>query len=178
MEQLSRRVAIRAATRSDLGTIRDLAYRIWHQHYPGIITVEQIDYMLDRDYAISTLESDLARGVWMDLIAVDGSAMGFAAYEPTGQPGEVKLHKIYLATELHGQGLGSQLLAHVEATAAARGYARIILQVNKQNRKAIAAYSRNGYDRERELVVDIGGGFVMDDYLMTKELPAAGGQPA
>jgi hypothetical protein len=34
--------------------------------------------------------------------------------------------------------------------------------------EAVEAYKRMGFAIEKEVVADIGGGFVMDDYLMTR----------
>jgi ribosomal protein S18 acetylase RimI-like enzyme len=50
----------------------------------------------------------------------------------------------------------------------------LILQVNKRNEKAIKLYRRAGFAVREEIVVDIGGGFVMDDYVMEKRLVQAG----
>ncbi len=72
--------------------------------------------------------------------------------------------------ELHGRGLGSRLLQHVEREVRQLGARRLILSVNKRNAKAIAAYQRNGFVIAESVVTDIGGGFVMDDFIMTKEL--------
>lgn len=48
--------------------------------------------------------------------------------------------------------------------------ARIYLTVNKHNKRAIAAYERFGFARTEEAASDIGGGFVMDDYIYTYDL--------
>jgi RimJ/RimL family protein N-acetyltransferase len=40
--------------------------------------------------------------------------------------------------------------------------------VNKRNEPAIAAYLKAGFRIEKEAVFDIGGGFVMDDFLMVR----------
>ena len=163
-------VSIIPADRSHLATIGSLARKIWYQHYPGIITEAQIEYMLERDYAVATLSADLDRGVRMDIMQVDQTMVGFSAYGPTGRQGEIKLHKLYLLDSLHGQGLGSRLLTEVETNASRRGFTKIILQVNKNNAKAIRAYERNEYYREACVVDDIGNGFVMDDYVLAKRL--------
>jgi len=42
--------------------------------------------------------------------------------------------------------------------------------VNKRNVRAIKAYQRNGFEIADSVVTDIGGGFVMDDYVMAKDL--------
>jgi hypothetical protein len=42
--------------------------------------------------------------------------------------------------------------------------------VNKANARAIMAYKRNGFVITESVITDIGGGFVMDDYVMAKDL--------
>jgi len=122
---------------------------------------------------------------------VDGEPAGFASYGPTeaGTPRcdvrtaqraipTFKLHKLYLLRKLHGQGLGSRLLQHCEREVRMAGAHRLILSVNKRNTQAVAVYKRNGFVIAESVVTDIGGGFVMDDYIMAKALtanPAGGG---
>ena len=157
---------------ANLPEIARLAGVIWRAHYPGIITPGQIDYMLGKMYALETLKEDIQRrGIRYERLLVDGEPKGFAAYGPTEQTGVFKLHKIYLDPARHGRGLGSRLLAHCESEVRKLGASRLLLTVNKQNTKAIAAYQRNGFAIVDAVVADIGGGFVMDDYVMAKELP-------
>ena len=44
------------------------------------------------------------------------------------------------------------------------------MQVNKQNDKALAFYRRANFTVREEAVFDVGHGYVMDDYVMVKEL--------
>ena len=162
---------IRRATTADVPAIRALAHAIWHAHYPGIITVAQIDYMLARSYSPEVLSAEIAGDrVEYYLLDADGAAAGYASIGPTDQPGEFKLHKIYLRPAWHGRGLGSRLLAHVESVARGHGAHTLILTVNKKNEKALAAYRRNGFAVRCAAVFDIGGGFVMDDFVLAKKL--------
>ena len=158
------------ATCDDLKLIKDLATSIWNHHYPGIITQEQIDYMLAQDYAIGRLQQDLKDGICIDRLLVEGRLTGFSAYGPTSRSDEIKLHKLYVDQSVHGKGFGSKLLTHCESNVKSRGYQKIILQVNKNNTKAIKAYERNDYYLQESVVVDIGAGFVMDDFIMAKTL--------
>jgi GNAT superfamily N-acetyltransferase len=159
------------AMEEHLPAISDLAGVIWRACYPGIITHEQIDYMLARMYSLDVLRDEIrSQGIRYDQLLVDGKPAGFASYGPTSEPGVVKLHKLYLLPEMQGRGLGSRLLQHVEREVRAGAGRRLILSVNKRNTKAITAYQRNGFVIAETVVTDIGGGFVMDDYVMAKEL--------
>ena len=159
------------AQEEHLPAISGLAGVIWRACYPGIITTEQIDYMLARMYALDLLRDEIrSQGIRYDQLLVNGKPAGFASYGPTSEPGVIKLHKLYLLPEMHGCGLGSRLLQHVEREVRVGAGCRLILSVNKRNTKAIAAYRRNGFVIAESVVTDIGGGFVMDDYVMTKEL--------
>lgn len=157
-------------TEADLPALIELAGVIWRQHYPGIITTEQIEYMLGRMYALETLREELRSGIRFWQLVVAEQMVGFASMGLHAEPGVMKLHKCYLLLALHGRGLGRVLLQHCEREAAQLGAQRLILAVNKQNRKAIAAYQRNGFVITDSVRVDIGGDFVMDDYVMAKEL--------
>ena len=159
------------AQEEHLPAIPELAGVIWRACYPGIITSEQIDYMLARMYSLDVLRDEIrSQGIRYELLLVDGKPAGFASYGPTSEPGVIKLHKLYLLAEMHGRGLGSRLLQHVEHEVRAGAGRRLILSVNKRNARAIAAYQRNGFVTADSVVTDIGGGFVMDDYIMAKEL--------
>ena len=45
-------------------------------------------------------------------------------------------------------------------------YNTFYLTVNKNNTKAISVYKSFGFDITDTVVTDIGGGYVMDDYIM------------
>jgi diamine N-acetyltransferase len=161
------------ATETDLPAISGLAGVIWRACYPGIITHAQIDYMLARMYSPDVLRDEIcSQGIRYDQLLVDGKPAGFASYGPASGPGVMKLHKLYLLPEMHGHGLGSLLLQQVEREVRAGAGRRLILSVNKRNARAIAAYQRNGFVTVNSVVTDIGGGFVMDDYIMAKDLSA------
>ncbi|MEG2601476.1 MAG: GNAT family N-acetyltransferase, partial [Carnobacterium sp.] len=47
---------------------------------------------------------------------------------------------------------------------------KIQLTVNKYNDKSIAAYKKMGFVTVKEQVADIGGGYIMDDFVMEYSL--------
>lgn len=163
-------VEIRPVAVADVDDIAALARLIWNRHYPEIITQQQIDYMLGQRYNAARLREELATsGLWWDQAFIDGRRVGFAS-TLRAAPGEHKLDKIYVHPDAQRRGVGAALIAHVGARARADGCATLILAVNKQNVKAIAAYEKNGFAIRDAMRVDIGQGFVMDDYLMAKTL--------
>jgi len=156
-------VTILPADPEHVEEIARLAGIVWRAHYPGIISHEQIEYMLAKMYDLEVLRQELANGVAY-LRALEGEQLlGFAAYGPAGK--EIKLYKLYVHPEHQGRGFGRSLMDRVEQ---ASGGQTLVLTVNKRNEKAIRAYQKHGFVIRESVVVDIGGGFVMDDYVMEK----------
>jgi GNAT superfamily N-acetyltransferase len=163
-------ITITRLTGNDIDTLIPLAGRIWHAHYPGIITVEQIDYMLERGYTRAVIQDEMEnQGISWLAIRDDDRMIGFASVGPHAA-GVMKFHKLYLLPEYHGRGVGGRALSEVERIAKAAGATRLVLNVNRHNAKAIRAYERAGWSVAEEVCVDIGSGFVMDDYVMAKDL--------
>jgi len=164
-------VDIRAATLVELPIVQDLAHRIWHRHYPGIISVEQIGYMLERGYAMPVLgECLVAPGAGLALARDGERPVGFAAWSRSAEPATTRLDKLYVLQEDHRRGIGRRLIEHVETAARADGSTALILNVNKRNLSSVVAYEHCGFTTRESLVVEIGNGFVMDDYVMAKML--------
>ena len=164
-------IAVEAAGVEHVETIARLAGEIWRACYPEILSPAQIEYMLARMYSLDTLREEIrSGGIRYDMLRVGVNRAGFASYGPTDTEGVFKLHKLYVHPKWHGQGVGSALLRHCEQAAQGEGARRLILNVNKRNQRAIQAYERNGYRTVRAETNDIGGGFVMDDYVMAKDL--------
>jgi ribosomal protein S18 acetylase RimI-like enzyme len=155
----------------DIPELVQLARAIWYQHYPSIITVEQIEYMLAQRYGPDLIQSQLEDPrYWWSKLVVDGRIAAFSACELSGEPGELKLDKLYVSRDFQRRGYGTQLLRHVEEIARQQHCHTVYLQVNKQNTNAIAAYGRNGYVIRESATFDIGNGFIMDDYVMAKRI--------
>lgn len=161
---------IESAGPPHLAGIAALAAIIWRAHYPGIISREQIEYMLARMYDVEVMRRELSNGIAYDRLLLSGQLRGFASYGPNAAPGELKLHKLYVHPDCQRQGLGTLLLKHTEGVARHGGFKTIVLAVNKKNAGAVSAYRKHGFTIRDSVVVDIGGGFVMDDYVMEKPL--------
>ena len=160
---------IRPATEADIPLLRDLAQRIWRECYSGIITPEQIEFMLGWMYSEDEIRSQLAARVPWEIAELDGVPVGYLSWQRE-EDGRVKINKLYVLPPHQRRGLGRQMLEHICEQARGLGAPAVWLQVNKRNERAVSAYLRAGFHIEKEAVFDIGGGFVMDDYLMAKAL--------
>ena len=156
---------------ADIDRLCALAAEIWRRHYANIISFAQIEYMLKQRYNPQVLGEELQRNdVWWDQLLVNDRMTGFASCFLTGNAGEMKLDKLYVHYDHQRKGYGGMLLDRVLGIARAYGCTTLMLAVNKHNRNAIAAYNKYGFRIAESVVKDIGGGFVMDDYIMRKVL--------
>ena len=151
-----------------IATVAALADTIWRAHYPNIITVAQIDYMLSRFQSADAIAQQIRDGLDYSLIDTDGKPIGYFATRFDADA--LYVSKVYLLHAYHGRGIGYQAAQEIERRAQAAGRSKLWLTVNKDNRVAIRAYERWGYQHRGPVVTDIGAGFVMDDYRLEKIL--------
>jgi len=159
---------------ADIAPVCALAREIWMQHYPGIITVKQIEYMLAQRYSPDAIRKQVQAGeAWWDKLVVRGELCGFASYERGTEVQAMKLDKLYVHQMVRGKGYGAALIEHVVQAARRLGMDNLYLQVNKYNHGSVAAYLRTGFAVSKSVKADIGNGFFMDDYIMSRSLVAA-----
>ena len=171
MSEAGSGILVKSVAREDAAAISALAREIWYPHYAAIISKAQIEYMLAQRYDPEIIRAELASGdAWWDKLLVNGMMMGFSSCFLTGIPGEMKLDKLYVHHDHQRQGYGGMLLDRVLGIARAHGCTTLILAVNKHNPTAIAAYRKYGFRIAGSVVKDIGGGFVMDDFIMVRDV--------
>lgn len=162
---------ITVATKEQLPVVRDLAYRIWPDTYGKILSKTQLDFMLDKLYSVENLEEQmLEKNQVFMLIQNDEKYLGFCAYELNiDNSNKTKLHKIYVLPETQGTGVGKLLLEKVETIVKNAGNTHLILNVNRFN-KALEFYKYKGFVITGEIDIEIGQGYLMEDYIMEKNL--------
>jgi diamine N-acetyltransferase len=164
-------ITISQATVVDITTIQEIAHKTWPIAYGQILSTAQLDYMLEMMYSNETLNDNLTNKGHHFLLANEGSiCLGFASCEHQylGKS-TTRLHKLYLLPESQGKGIGKLLLDRIVILAKENHSDIISLNVNKSN-KAFAFYKKMGFEIVDEEILEIGNGFVMDDYKMEKRL--------
>jgi len=156
---------------ADVETVAALAREIWHAHYPGIIGVAQIEYMLAQRYDPQRIRGELARqDLWWYKLLVRGDMAGYASWQREPDGVTMKIDKLYVHPRQQRRGCGGLLIARAAVDARRQGCRELVLAVNRGNGQAIAAYRKHGFGVRGTAVRDIGGGFVMDDYIMVKAI--------
>lgn len=168
-------VCIAPLAPEDAEAVSALAAQIWWRHYSGIISDAQIEYMLKQRYDPRVIRTELQRDdLWWDQLLVGAEIAGFASCFLTTKPGEMKVDKLYVHQDHQRKGYGGMFIGHMCERARQQGCSRLTLAVNKDNRIAISAYRKHGFQVSAAVVKNIGGGFVMDDYIMEKAIKERG----
>lgn len=155
-------------TIDDTDLIIALANTIWHKHYSDIISPEQIEYMLNQRYASTLIRAQiLSNNIWWNKLVLNKEIIGFSCCLLTDNPKELKLDKLYLHPHHQRKGYSAILVDKIKQFMRHHAFEQLTLAVNKHNTSAIAAYLHYGFTISDDIIIDIGNGFVMDDYLMT-----------
>lgn len=159
---------IKALTENQLDTVDALASEIWHEHYEPIIGKPQVDYMLEKFQSKPVMKEQIKKGYIYYLVEEDGRNIGYIGIQP--KEDELFLSKLYIKSSERGKGHGKKAVQFLECLAREKKLKKISLTVYKDNVKSIAAYEKMGFKNLGSIVMDIGGGFIMDDFKMEKNI--------
>ena len=162
---------IRNAFVYDIPEIRRLSDEIWKKVYPSVVTLDQIEYMLERIYSYDSLVQQIEElKHQFILVQWNGENVGYASYsvKSAEEPTRFRLHKLYLQPEMHGKGLGKAMLRHIIEQILPLGARELELNVHKRN-PSYHFYLRMGFEVEQALVLEFGP-YLLDDYIMMLDL--------
>lgn len=157
-------------TKDDIIIVHQLAKRIWPDAFKDILKPDQIEYMLDWMYDVNTLTEQVQIGHLFYMITLDGVPKGFVGIEPNyPDAGTLRIHKLYIESSSQGKGLGKALLEKAIEIGKELDVATINLNVNRFN-AAVDFYKSQGFQIIKEENIDIGRGYLMEDYVMVLEV--------
>jgi GNAT superfamily N-acetyltransferase len=161
---------IRKATELDIDSIRDIAIKTWNVAYKDILSKEQRSYMLEMMYSESALKEQMSNGHIFYIAEYEGNSAGFISCETEyGTENALKIHKYYVLPTFQEKGIGSALLEEAEQLALSTKSAILTLNVNRFN-KAVEHYISRGFSIAYSEDIDIGNGYLMDDFVMEKKI--------
>ena len=156
---------------NDFNLIHSLAENVWPQTYKNILTPQQIEYMFEMMYSQKAYNEQIEnKGHRFILIKDESGHLGFASYELNYNNTPVtKIHKIYVLPQIQRKGVGRAMIDEISAIAKKEGNTRVSLNVNRFN-KAVGFYENIGFVNTGQEDIDIGNGYLMEDFIMVKTL--------
>ncbi|MFN3754275.1 GNAT family N-acetyltransferase [Flavobacterium sp.] len=156
---------------ADFKDVIAIANEVWPKTYGSILGQAQLDYMMNMMYSIEALQTQAKDKQHHFILAKENNlSVGFASYEfDCNATKKTKIHKIYVLSTQQGKGTGKMLLNYIAVEAKKQHNKAIFLNVNKYN-SAQHFYKKLGFEITEEVVIDIGQGYVMDDYVMEKQV--------
>ena len=125
---------------------------------------EKVEYMLEKFQSEKALSEQMENGFCYYFFIYCGETAGYTGIKAGGS--SLFLSKIYIKKEYRGKKIAKAGIDFMRGICERQNLSGIWLTVNKHNETAIAVYKAMGFKNLREQVTDIGGGFVMDDYVM------------
>ena len=129
------------------------------REHPGTdaarLLIAELDAYLDPLYPAESqhgydVEKLIAQGVEFFVLYEDGEPAGCGGVRLFGDPngdeesyGEIK--RMYVRPGFRGRGYAKKMLEHLEGVAAAKGYAKVRLEVGVSQPEALGLYERTGY---------------------------------
>ncbi len=160
-------INFKKATIADVSLIAQLAESIWKKHYISIITLEQIDYMLEMMYSPASLSKQMDAGHAFTLVYTDKRPIGYISLNTTDGKNYF-LNKFYIEVDDQANGVGSALFQYVLSKMPTAE--TIELYVNRENYKSINFYFKHGFIIKEVVNNAIGNGFFMNDFIMIKKI--------
>lgn len=160
-------------TPEDVERLAALASEIWHEYWPALIGAAQTDYMVERFQTAEAIERDRRESAyeyWFLRAVDDGRIVGYTGGHVEPETNRFFISKIYLRASERGKHFASATIRFYERLCRTRGLYAMYLTVNKGNELGVRAYLGQGFQTIDAVETDIGGGFIMDDYIMEKRL--------
>ena len=156
-------------TEEQIKKLAEVADIVWHEAYKEIVSLAQIDYMIEKFQSFNALSEAINKNNYQYyLIKFNNDVAGYIGLHEENK--KMFLSKLYILKEYRGKHVASKTFEFIESLAKSKNLKSVWLTVNRNNSHAIEVYKHNGFVITRTQVADIGNGFVMDDYIFEKQL--------
>lgn len=160
-----------------IDTIRSVAEIAFRETYKELLSVEQIDYMMEWMYSEESLKRQMTETQnSFFIVMLNDSCVGYAAIRPDVETSSetlsvYHLEKIYLLPKVQGKGIGARLIDRVCQFVKNLSGAKSVIELNvNRNNVAKGFYEKMGFFVVSEGDFPIGNGFFMNDFIMRMEL--------
>ena len=155
------------SSKTSIVKVSELATSIWSEHYIPIIGAKQVTYMLNKFQSEKAIHEQIFKnhfhyyGIYFNTLLI-----GYFSIRQ--EHSQLFLSKIYILKNFRGQGYGENAINFIITYASQANCETIYLTVNKNNINAIKFYEKFEFKKSESLVIDIGNGYIMDDFKMIR----------
>ena len=153
-----------SASYNDIPGLSAFAKDIFIKYYTRINGIESASYMAEKFLSEAAISDLMDKGAIFKIAVDDDVYKGFCEY--IKEDDSLFLSKLYVKKEYRGEGIGKLMFDDIVAYARNNDLRRIYLTINKHNTPSFEIYKHLGFNVIDSVVTDVGGGFVMDDYIM------------
>ncbi len=163
-------------TETEIEDLAQTAGTIWREYWPALIGEAQTEYMIEQFQSLGAIKRDMENAAYeywfIEVTSDDGVTrrVGYTGGHNEPETNRFFISKIYLYASERGHGFASATIRFYEKLCRARGFHAAYLTVNKHNELGIRAYTGKGFKTIESVETDIGGGFIMDDFIMQLEI--------
>ena len=153
----------------DIKELSILTSEIWHEYWTCILSIEQIDYMVEKFQSEKAIENQIKNENYTYFYILENNKKaGYIGLSK--KQNYLFLSKLYVKKDYRHKGIGTKAFEFIKDFAKENGYEKIQLTVNKYNKNTIDAYNKWNFKTIDSVVTDIGNDFVMDDYIMEYDI--------
>lgn len=153
---------------ADVRRLAKVAREVWREANVAFCTPEQVEYMIEKFQSFEAITGQLMQGYRYFLIEDGDEILGYFGVQNQGE--KLFLSKFYILKHNRGRGLFSMGLQRMIDICKEDGLESIYLTVNRNNTHAYEVYLAKNFKVIAEECADIGFGFVMDDYILEKDI--------
>ncbi|KAI1858474.1 uncharacterized protein JN550_012607 [Neoarthrinium moseri] len=172
-------LAIEPASVADAPAMAVVGATVFTETFGHSVSKEDLAEFLSSTYSAEAMVAELADPTKVTLVARStlGKVAGIAQLHRGQTHPSVHgttqdlatLQKLYVDSSMHGQGIGTKIVAYVENLARSEGFKQLWLTVWEENTKAQKLYERLGYTKSGETEF-VTGSCIQTDYVFAKKL--------
>jgi GNAT superfamily N-acetyltransferase len=154
---------IHLANLAEAEIIHQLAHQIYYPTYTGVLSDDQMEFMLERSYTVRALQESMRTDQDFYLAFDVRNPVGFMSLKNKDED-ILRIEKLYLLPQTQGKGFGKELISFAKEEAKSRNKNIVQLNVNRGN-KAYYFYLKMGFTVVEEIDIPYFD-YILDDYVM------------
>ena len=171
-------VSLRECTANDASTLAIIAAATLLEAFAGFIPGDALLAHCAKNHFPAAYTAYLEKPqtrAWLAEVEPGAAPIGYAMLTAPDfpaelvKPGDIELRRIYLFSRFHGDGVGQRMIDTAVAGVRQQEAKRLLLGVHPGNKRALAFYRRNGFEKIGVRTFQVGAS-TFEDPVLAREL--------